>query len=137
MKKFILITLVASFLGAHSQNSMHSEFWKQDKRGHFTGTFLISSGTYVYLSTNKKYRHFSEFKKRLISFSTAMLIGCLKEVGDKFNSSRHSEWGDMEANLMGSLAFQITVSIPLSFRKSSKSLYTNMITGIDNNKFRN
>lgn len=127
MKKYIFFMMVMSFLGVHSQNSMHAEFWKKDKIGHAQSSFLISTGTYVYLATHKKYKHLSEFKKRLISFSIPMILGCVKELSDLPSSnSRQAQWGDMEANLIGSLAFQVSVTIPLNFKKnkSDAKLFT-------------
>ncbi len=123
----MFITLVMSFLGVHSQNSMHTEFWQKDKVGHAQSSFLISTGTYVYLATHKKYKHLSEFKKRLISFSIPMILGCVKELSDMPSSNnRQAQWGDMEANLIGSLAFQVSVTIPLNFKKtkSDAKLFT-------------
>ena len=126
MKKFMFITLVMSFLGVHSQNSMHAEFWKKDKVGHVQSSFIISTGTYVYLATHKKYKHLSEFKKRLIALSIPMILGGIKEIHDMNSRNNSAEWGDMEANLIGSLAFQVSVTIPLNFKKtkSDAKLFT-------------
>ena len=120
MRRLILITLALSFVGVTAQNSMQKGFWKEDKRKHTVGTFLISTTTYTYLSTHKKYKNLSEFEKRLISFSTAMAIGALKEVHDIYSSKGTLEWRDMEANLIGSLAFQVSITVPLSFKKKAK-----------------
>lgn len=109
-----------SFIGVNAQNSMHNEFWKEDKRKHSVGSFCISTTTYVYLSVHEKHKNLSEFKKRLISFSTAMVIGGIKEVRDSFTSKGTAEWSDIEANLIGSLAFQVSLTIPLNFNKKSK-----------------
>lgn len=118
MKKYIFFMMVMSFLGVHSQNSMNAEFWKKDKIGHAQSSFIISTGTYVFLATHKKYKHLSEFKKRLISFSIPMLLGCVKEIHDMNSPNNNAQWGDMEANLIGSLAFQVSVTIPLNFKKN-------------------
>ena len=118
MKKFIFITLVMTYLGVHSQNSMHAEFWKKDKVGHVQSSFIISTGTYVYLATHKEYKHLSEFKKRLISLSIPMILGGIKEIHDMYSPNNNAQWGDMEANLIGSLAFQVSITIPLNFKKT-------------------
>ena len=122
MRRLIFIILILSFVGVTAQNSIQKEFWKEDKRKHSVGTFLISTAAYTYLSTHKKHKNLSEFEKRLISFSTAMFLGALKEVHDVYSSKGTPEWGDVEANLVGSLAFQVSLTVPLSFKKKAKPL---------------
>jgi len=122
MKKALLFISVITFLSTTGQTIIDKEFWKKShsREGHCVGVFTISSATYAYLSIHKKHRNLSEFQKRLISFSAGMFVGVLKEIGDSMEPNNRFCWGDMQANALGGAAFQVAVTIPLSFKKKNK-----------------
>jgi len=115
MKKVLLILLLITFTNVSGQNN--NNFWQKDKVGHAVGVFAISTATYTFLSIHKEHRNLSELQKRLISFSAGMIMGILKEAGDSMQPGNKANWGDMKANTIGALSFQISISIPLVFKK--------------------
>ena len=120
MKKALLFISVITFLSTTGQSIMNEDFWIDEKVGHSRGVFVISTAAYTYLSIHKKHRNLSEFQKRLISFSAGMFVGILKEVGDSMAPNNIFCWNDMQANALGGAAFQVAVTIPLSFKKKNK-----------------
>ena len=120
MKKALFFISVITFLSTTGQSITTKEFWGKDSVGHSRGVFTISTATYTYLSINKKHRNLSEFQKRLISFSAGMFVGILKEIGDNMEPNNRFCWNDMQANAVGAIAFQVAVTIPLSFNKKKK-----------------
>ena len=125
MKKALFFISVITFLSATGQTIIDKEFWKKShaREGHCVGVFTISTVTYTYLSINKKHRNLSEFQKRLISFSAGMFVGILKEIGDSMEPNNRFCWGDMQANALGGAAFQVAVTIPLSFKKKRQKIW--------------
>ncbi len=120
MKRILFfITVMMCFLMT-GQEITTTDFWQKDKIKHSIGTFGISAVTYTYLSIHKKHKKLPEVYKRLISLSTAMAIGGLKEAIDSTSSNRYASWGDMGANAVGVLAFQATISIPLHLKPKRK-----------------
>lgn len=115
MKKVLFILLLITFTNVSAQNN--SKFWQKDKVGHAVGVFAISTATYTFLSIHKEHRNLSELQKRLISFSAGMIMGVLKEAGDSMQPGNKANWGDMKANTIGALSFQISITIPLVFKK--------------------
>ena len=121
MKKALFFISVITFLSTAGQSMANKEFWETTGQvGHCVGVFTISTATYAYLSIHKKHRNLSEFQKRLISFSAGMLVGILKEIGDSMKPNNLYCWKDMQANALGGAAFQVAVTIPLSFKKKNK-----------------
>lgn len=118
MKRVLFfIGMVIISLDMAGQGMTSTDFWQKDKIKHSIGTFGINTVTYTYLSIHNKHKKLPELHKRLISFSTAMIIGSLKEVFDSTSSKHDASWGDMGANAVGALAFQATVSIPLNLKR--------------------
>lgn len=102
---------------------MSSEsFWEEDKIKHSVGTFGISGITYAYLSIHNKHKNLNEFQKRLISLSTAIVVGSLKEAYDNMSPNNKASCGDMQANMAGTLSFQVAITIPLNFKRKEKRL---------------
>ncbi|EAR11859.1 hypothetical protein PI23P_11017 [Polaribacter irgensii 23-P] len=95
------------------------DYWKANKIKHSVGSFGISSVTYAYLSDHTKHKNLNEVQKRLISLSTALIIGTLKETIDSLSPNNEASWGDMRANIAGVLAFQVAITIPLSIKRRS------------------
>jgi len=121
MKKALFFISVITFLSTAGQSMTSKEFWEPEGQvGHCVGVFTISTATYAYLSIHKKHRNLSEFQKRLISFSAGMFVGVLKELGDGMEPDNVFCWNDMQANALGGVAFQVAVTIPLSFKKKNK-----------------
>ncbi len=120
MKKTLFFISVITFLTTKGQSIMNEDFWIDDKVGHSRGVFVTSAAAYTYLSIHKKHRNLSEFQKRLISFSAGMIVGILKEIGDSMEPNNFYCWKDMQANAVGAVAFQVAVTIPLSFKKKNK-----------------
>jgi len=124
MKKALFFISVITFLSTTGQSITSKEFWEpQGQVGHCVGVFTISSVTYAYLSIHKKHRNLSEFQKRLISFSAGMFVGVLKELGDGMEPDNYFCWNDMQANALGGVAFQVAVTIPLSFKKKKQKIW--------------
>jgi uncharacterized protein YfiM (DUF2279 family) len=123
MKKALLFISVITFLSTTGQSIMNEDFWIDEKVGHSRGVFVISTAAYTYLSIHKKHRNLSEFQKRLISFSAGMLVGILKEIGDSMEPNNFYCWKDMQANAVGAVAFQVAVTIPLSFKKKKRKTW--------------
>jgi uncharacterized protein YfiM (DUF2279 family) len=124
MKKALFFISVITFLSTTGQSITSKEFWKpKGQVGHCVGVFTISTATYAYLSIHKKHRNLSEFQKRLISFSAGMLVGILKEIGDSMEPNNFYCWKDMQANAVGAIAFQVAVTIPLSFKKKKRKTW--------------
>jgi uncharacterized protein YfiM (DUF2279 family) len=119
MKKIVLFILLIPFLSTNGQHMGSKDFWKEDKIKHSVGSFGISSITYAYLSVHTKHKNLNEVQKRLISLSTAIIIGALKETIDSLSSNNEASWGDMRANIAGVMAFQVVVTIPLSIKRRS------------------
>ena len=125
MKPFVLTFLLLFAIKAKSQQKKESfksplsnQFWDgKDKGLHIASTFGVSTATYTFLSLHPKYKNYSTFNKRLISFGSAMLVGLVKETFDGMQKDKVFNPNDMVANLMGSLAFQASVTIPLNFKK--------------------
>ncbi|MFC5048584.1 hypothetical protein ACFSTE_08870 [Aquimarina hainanensis] len=119
-----IVTGIIMILGLQMMAQEHEkgEFWADDKMKHSVGSFGISAITYTYLSYHKRYQHLSELEKRVISFSTTMLVGTLKEVTDKYSSNGVASWADMGANAIGAITFQATVTIPISIKKRKKRI---------------
>ena len=122
MKKALFFISVITFLSTTGQSITNKEFWASNEKrvGHSLGVFYSSTATYTYLSIHKKHRNLSEFQKRLISFSAGMFVGILKEIGDGMKPNNRFCWNDMQANALGGVAFQVAVTIPLSFKKKNK-----------------
>jgi uncharacterized protein YfiM (DUF2279 family) len=121
MKKALFFISLITFLSTTGQSITSKEFWKpKGQVGHCVGVFTISTATYAYLSIHKKHRNLSEFQKRLISFSAGMFVGVLKELGDGMEAENRFCWNDMQSNALGGVAFQVAVTIPLSFKKKNK-----------------
>ena len=121
MKKALFFISVITFLSTTGQSMANKEFWEtRGQVGHSVGVFTISTATYAFLSIHKKHRNLSEFQKRLISFSAGMFVGILKEIGDGMEPNNIFCWNDMQANALGGVAFQVAVTIPLSFKKKNK-----------------
>ena len=124
MKKALFFISVITFLSTTGQSMANKEFWGSPGRvGHSVGVFSISTATYAYLSIHKKHKNLSEFQKRLISFSAGMFVGILKEVGDSMAPNNFYCWNDMQANALGGMAFQVAVTIPLSFKKKKQKIW--------------
>jgi uncharacterized protein YfiM (DUF2279 family) len=124
MKKALLFIAVITFLSTTGQSMANKEFWEAPGQvGHCVGVFTISTATYAYLSINKKHRNLSEFQKRLISFSAGMFVGILKEIGDGMEPNNSFCWNDMQSNALGGIAFQVAVTIPLSFKKKKQKIW--------------
>jgi len=122
MKKVLFFIMLLTFLGATGQNITSEDFWQEDKVKHSIGVFGISSFTYAYLSIHNKHKNLTELEKRLISLSTALVAGGLKEAFDSISPNHHASWGDMGANTVGAIAFQVTVSIPLNIKRKKKTV---------------
>ena len=74
-------------ISAKEHNPLFLEFMAEDdKKKHFISTLGVSTATYTFLSIHPRYKKFSPFKKRLISFSSAMLLGLVKETADGFHN---------------------------------------------------
>jgi len=114
MKRVLFFIALMTFFGAKGQNMASEDFWHEDKIKHSISTFGVSTFTYTYLSIHDKYKNLPELNKRLISFSTALIIGSLKEIIDVFSARSDASWGDMGANTVGALAFQVAITIPLN-----------------------
>ena len=124
MKKALFFISVITFLSTTGQSMANKEFWEtRGQVGHSVGVFTISTATYAFLSIHKKHRNLSEFQKRLISFSAGMFVGILKEVGDSMAPNNIFCWNDMQANALGGAAFQVAVTIPLSFKKKKQKIW--------------
>lgn len=108
------------------ENSLNNGFWSQpDKKKHFITTMGISTATYTFLAIHPTYKDFSPFKKRVISFTSAMLVGLIKETIDSRTKNNHFSSGDMFADLSGAFAFQASATIPLNFKKKQEpNLFT-------------
>ncbi|MEW7278021.1 hypothetical protein ABW636_05450 [Aquimarina sp. 2201CG1-2-11] len=119
MKRTVLFIALIICIGAKAQNITSTDFWQEDKIKHSIGSFGISTATYTFLSIHNKYKEFPELKKRLISLSTTMLVGSIKEMIDSA-SSGNASWGDMGANAVGGLAFQAAITIPINFNNKHK-----------------
>jgi uncharacterized protein YfiM (DUF2279 family) len=115
MKKVLFFISLIVCLNTTGQNMSNKDFWQKDKIYHGITVFSISTVTYAYLSIHKKHKNLSDFKKRLISFSTGMLVGILEEVRDSMEPNNHPCWGDLKADMTGALTFQVAVTIPLNF----------------------
>jgi uncharacterized protein YfiM (DUF2279 family) len=122
MKKVLFFMSFITFLSTTGQNMTHKDFWQKNKIVHSIAVFSISTGTYAYLSIHKKHKNLSDLQKRLISLSTGMFVAILKEVGDDIRPGNHGCWADMKANMTGALAFQIAITIPLSFNSKKNKL---------------
>ena len=124
MKKALFFISVITFLSTTGQSMANKEFWEMPGQvGHSVGVFAISTATYTYLSINKKHRNLSELQKRLISFSAGMFVGILKEIGDGMEPNNSFCWNDMQSNALGGVAFQVAVTIPLSFKKKKRKTW--------------
>tara|TARA_R110000851_G_C12918456_1_gene550026 strand:+ start:163 stop:531 length:369 start_codon:yes stop_codon:yes gene_type:complete len=121
MKKVLFLIMLMTSLSMLSQKMSSKNFWQEDKIKHSVATFSISTVTYAYLSIHKKHKNLNELEKRLISLSTAIVVGSLKEAIDGISSKGNASWGDMGANMAGALAFQIAVTIPLNFKRKQKN----------------
>ncbi len=133
-RELFFIALVIS-INVTAQNITSTDFWQNDKIKHSVGSFGISTVTYTFLSVHNKYKEFPELKKRLISLSTTMLIGSIKEVIDSASSNSHASWSDMGANAVGGLAFQAAISIPINFnskKRKKKAIPSDAITETQN-----
>lgn len=102
------------------QNITNTDFWQKDKIIHSVGSFGISTITYTYLSIHPKHKELPELQKRLISLSTTIIIGTLKEAVDSTSSNHYASWSDMGANAIGALTFQAVITIPLNFTAKHK-----------------
>jgi uncharacterized protein YfiM (DUF2279 family) len=71
------------------------------------------------LSVHTKRKNLNEVQKRLISLSTALIIGTLKETIDSLSPNNEASWGDMSANIVGVMAFRVAITIPLSIKCKS------------------
>ena len=121
MKKALFFISVITFLTTKGQSIVDKEFWEVPGQvGHCVGVFTISTATYAFLSIHKKHRNLSELQKRLISFSAGMFVGILKEIGDGMEPNNRFCWNDMQSNALGGVAFQVAVTIPISFKKKNK-----------------
>tara|TARA_R110000851_G_C12776392_1_gene534778 strand:+ start:164 stop:532 length:369 start_codon:yes stop_codon:yes gene_type:complete len=120
MKKVLFLSMLISSLSISSQKMTSENFWQEDKIKHSLATFGISTVTYAYLSIHKKHKNLNELEKRLISFSTAIFVGSLKEAIDGISSKGDASWDDMGANMVGALAFQVAVTIPLNIKRKLK-----------------
>lgn len=122
--KLIIISFIFLFaLNINGQsvaveNPLNNDFWSQtDKQKHMIATMGVSTATYTFLEFHPTYKNFSTFKKRMISFSSAMLVGLVKETIDSTSKNNQFSSGDMFANLSGAFAFQLSVSIPINLKK--------------------
>jgi uncharacterized protein YfiM (DUF2279 family) len=122
MKNILFFISLMTFLSTTGQNMSSENFWKEDKIKHSVATFGISSITYTYLSIHNKHKNLNELQKRLISLSTAIVVGSLKEAIDGISSRGDASWGDMGANMAGALAFQVVITIPLNIKRKEKRL---------------
>tara|TARA_B100000809_G_scaffold265803_1_gene325805 strand:- start:4730 stop:5122 length:393 start_codon:yes stop_codon:yes gene_type:complete len=122
MKKVLIFISLVTFLNMTGQNMSNEDFWKEDKIKHSVGVFGISSITYAYLSIHSKHKNLNEFQKRLISLSTAIVAGSLKEVIDGISPNNEASWADMGANMAGALAFQVAITIPLNIKSKNKKV---------------
>ncbi|MDY8135519.1 hypothetical protein [Aquimarina sp. 2201CG5-10] len=120
MKRILFVITLMICINAIGQDITSTDFWEKDKIKHSIVSFGISTATYTYLSLNKKHKKLPELHKRLISLSTTILLGGLKEIMDSSSSNSVASWEDMGANAVGALAFQVTISIPLSFKSKNK-----------------
>ena len=110
MKKVLFFISVITFLSTTGQSMANKEFWETPGQvGHSVGI-------------HKKHRNLSELQKRLISFSAGMFVGVLKEIGDAMEPDNRFCWNDMQANALGGVAFQVAVTIPLSFKKKKPKI---------------
>ncbi|WP_241448752.1 hypothetical protein [Aquimarina pacifica] len=120
MKKIVFVIVLMMFIGMNGQGMMSSEYWQKDKIMHCAVSFGISSATYTYLSMHPKHKEKSELSKRIISLSTATILGALKEVYDSTSPNNFSSWGDIGANAVGAICFQASVTIPLKLNPKNK-----------------
>ncbi|MBG6129125.1 uncharacterized protein YfiM (DUF2279 family) [Aquimarina sp. EL_43] len=120
MKRILLFITILLCAEVMAQNTNNTDFWQKDKIMHSVGSFGISTITYTYLSIHPKHKNLPELQKRLISLSTTIIIGSLKEVVDSTSSNHYASWGDMGANAIGALTFQAVVTIPLNFNTRHK-----------------
>ena len=122
MKKVLFFISLMTFLSTTGQNMSSENFWKEDKVKHSVSVFGVSSITYAYLSIHNKHKNLNEFQKRLISLSTAIAVGSLKEVIDGISPNNEASWADMGANMAGALAFQVAITIPLNIKSKNKKV---------------
>ncbi len=120
MKRIVLFITLLLCIEMTGQNITNTDFWQKDKIMHSVGSFGISTITYTFLSIHNKHKELPELQKRLISFSTTIIIGTLKEVVDSTSSNHYASWGDMGANTIGALTFQAVITIPLNFNTKHK-----------------
>lgn len=72
------------------ENPSNNGFWSQpDKKKHFIATMGVNTVTYTFLALHPTYKDFSPLKKRVISFTLAILVGLIKETIDSRTKNNH------------------------------------------------
>lgn len=122
MKNLVIIGFILMSLGLMSQDILTVEFWDESNhKSHLFWSFILSGFTYVIVSTHPMYSYMSKLERRLYTFLMPMLFGALKEVADSQMIGHVASWGDIQANIVGIMVFQLVISVlNLNNRKVEK-----------------
>ena len=111
----IVFTVVLSVLSLRSMSSTPQFFASQDKVGHFIAYALTS-----WLACQVIGNRFNRSLSLLLAFLYASITGAVLELLQaSFTSSRHGEWTDLIANILGAL----TGCVIFSLRQRSKCIH--------------